>query len=172
MGIAVTVLIALAAGAAWALALRGLRRRRQLIEAPRDVTRVLRAYAAGRWDAVIAGAPACLERDEDPGDGRWRSALELALGHALVQRDRCSEAIVHLRSGLRSPITPSGSEAGGAAAPRGEAEMRHMLGYALAVTGRAEDARREYRAVLSMPGLDPGVRRAVDAALSALEGDR
>ena len=95
MGIAVTILIALVAGAVWAVALRGLRQRRQVLPAPRPVSRVLKAYTAGRWDAVISSGPACLEL-HSPDETRWRPAVELALGHALTQRDRWVEAIDHL----------------------------------------------------------------------------
>lgn len=169
MGIAVTILIALVAGGVWALALRRLRQRRQLIPAPRAVSAALRAYTAGRWDTVISTAPACLEAIETPGDRQWRPALELALGHSLVQRDRCDEAIGHLERGLLLQAARRRQESGGDSPTPAEAKMRHMLGYALATTGQRDAARREYRRVLGTPGIDPAIREKVDAALKALD---
>lgn len=164
-----TIVIALAAGGVWALALRRLRRRRQLIPAPRAVSAALRAYTAGRWDAVISAAPACLDQEETPGDTQWRPALELALGHALVQRDRCSEAIGHLERGLLLQAARRRREGGGDAPTAAEAKLRHMLGYALASTGQPDAARREYGRVLSTPGIDPAIGARVEAALAKLD---
>ena len=165
-----TIVIALAAGGVWALALRRLRRRRQLIPAPRAVSAALRAYTAGRWDAVISAAPACLDQEETPGDAQWRPALELALGHALVQRDRCCEAIGHLERGLLLQAVRRRREGGGDAPTAAEAKLRHMLGYALASTGQPDAARREYGRVLSTPGIDPAIGARVEAALAKLDG--
>ena len=164
-----TIVIALAAGGVWALALRQLRRRRQLIPAPRAVSAALRAYTRGRWDAVISAAPACLVADGTPGDAQWRPALELALGHALVQRDRCAEAISHLERGLLLQAARRRQEGGGDAPTASEAKLRHMLGYALATTGQPDAARREYGRVLSTPGIDPVIREQVEAALAKLD---
>jgi len=169
VGIAVTILIALVAGGVWALALRRLRQRRQLIPAPRAVSAALRAYTAGRWDTVISTAPACLEAIETPGDRQWRPALELALGHSLVQRDRCDEAIGHLERGLLLQAARRRQESGGDSPTPAEAKMRHMLGYALATTGQVDAARREYNRVLSTHGIDPAIRSKVEAALTALD---
>lgn len=169
MGIALTILIALAAGGIWALALRGLRQRRRLIPAPRAVSAALRAYTAGRWDVVIRTAPACLEGVETPGDAQWRPALELALGHALVQRDRCQEAIGHLERGLLLQAARRRAEGGGDEPTAAEAKMRHMLGYALASTGQRSAARREYDRVLRTDGIEPSVRARVEAARRNLD---
>lgn len=167
MGIAITILIAIAAGGLWALALRGLRRRRSVIPAPREVHRVLRAYTAGRWDTVIEDAPGCLDlRSSD--DAQWRAALELAVGHALVQRDRNAEAVGHLEIGLARQAALH-STGGTPPAPTAEAKMRHMLGYALAATGRPADARREYDRALAIAGIDDEVRRRLTAAVAALD---
>lgn len=166
---AVTIMIALAAGGVWALALRRLRRRHQLIPAPRAVSAALRSYTAGRWDAVISAAPACLEADGTTDDAQWRPALELALGHSLVQRDRCAEAIGHLERGLLLRAARKRREGGGDAPTAAEAKLRHMLGYALATTGQPDAARREYGRVLSTPGIDPVIRTRVEAALAQLD---
>ena len=169
MALLLSILIAVLAGAVWALSLRRLRQRRQLIAAPKPVTRALRAYTAGRWDAVIAAAPDLLAASGTPGDTRWRPALELALGHALVQRDRCAEAIAHLERGLLLQ-SAARRELGGDGAPTAaEAKMRHMLGYALGATDQPAAAMREYRRVLATPGLDADIRTKVTSAISALD---
>ena len=166
MGLAVTILIALGAGALWALTLRRLRQRRATIAAPKDVSKVLRAYTSGQWDRVIADAPGCLDRSLSD-DAPWRAALELALGHALVQRDRCAEAIGHLEIGLaRQSALHAG--AGANADTPAEAKMRHMLGYALAMTDRPVDARRAYERALATPGIDDDVRRRITRSMDAL----
>ena len=146
------------------MALRRLRDRRRLISAPAAATRALRAYTAGRWDRVITLAPAALALPIGDGDDPWRGAVELALGHALVRRDRPAEAVEHLERGLARSTGPVGADAIGS-----EARMRHMLGYALSRTGAIEEARAEYRRVLELPGLDPQVRMRVEAADHALE---
>lgn len=169
MTVLVSVLIAVLAGGLWAVALRGLRRRRTLIAAPRPVTRTLRAYTAGRWDAVISGAPDCLARSGDPDDDQWRPAVELALGHALVQRDRCAEAIAHLERGLLLQSARRRDLGEDGAPTAAEAKMRHMLGYALASTDQPAAAIREYRRVLATPRLDPAIADRVALALAALE---
>lgn len=167
MGLLATVLIALVAGGVWAVTLRRLRRRRRLIAAPAPATRALRAYTAGRWDRVISLAPAALalpaitDGAEGDHDRAWRRAVELALGHALVQRDRPEEAIDHLQRGLAGPAGPGNIGA--------EARMRHMLAYALAATDRTAEARAEYHRILEEPSLDPDIRSRVTAALEALE---
>jgi hypothetical protein len=167
VGLTITIVIALAAGGVWALALWRLRQRRAPIAAPKDAARVLRAYTAGRWDVVITEAPGCLDR---PGteDAPWRAALELALGHALVQRDRCAEAVGHLEIGLARQGALDAA-AGSGRSTAAEAKMRHMLGYALASTGRPADARREYDRALATPGIDEDIRHRVTASLLALD---
>jgi hypothetical protein len=166
-----SILIAVLAGGVWALALRGLRQRRQLIDAPKQVTRTLRAYTAGRWDAVIAGAPDCLAISGGVDDGQWRPAMELAFGHSLVQRDRCAEAIAHLERGLLLQSARRRDLGGDGSPTAAEAKMRHMLGYALATTGQPAAAVREYRRVLATPGLDPAIAARVTAAITAIDGD-
>ncbi len=166
MGLAVTILIALVAGGLWALVLRRLRRGRRVIGAPGDVSKVLRAYTAGRWDTVIADAPGCLDRHTSD-DAPWRAALELALGHALVQRDRSAEAVGHLEIGLARQAAHSSAEGTGSASS--EAKMRHMLGYALTTTGRIDEAREQYERALALPGIDQAVRGRVTAALAELD---
>jgi tetratricopeptide (TPR) repeat protein len=168
VGIAVTILIALMAGTVWAIALRGLRQRRQVIAAPRPVTRVLRAYTAGRWDAVISNGPACLEL-HGPDEAQWRPAVELALGHALAQRDRWAEAIDHLGAGLALQGANRVGTGVAASPDLAEAKMRHMLGYALARSGKPTEARREYERALLIVGADREVRRRVEASLMALD---
>ncbi len=170
MTLFVSILIAVLAGAVWARALHRLRRRRQLIPAPRQVSRALRAYTAGRWDAVISLAPACLNDDETPDDAEWRPALELALGHSLVQRDRFEESIGHLERGLLLQSAHRRDVGGDGSPTAAEAKMRHMLGYSLAVTGRSAAAEREYRRVLATPGLDPVIRAGVVTSIAALDG--
>lgn len=169
MTVLVPVVIAVLAGGLWAVALRGLRRRRTLITAPRPVTRTLRAYTAGRWDAVISGAPGCLARSGDADDEQWRPAVELAFGHSLVQRDRCTEAIAHLERGLLLQSARRRDLGEDAAPTAADAKMRHMLGYALACSDQPAAAIREYRRVLATPRLDPGIAERVSAALAALE---
>jgi hypothetical protein len=166
-----SIVIAVLAGGVWALALRRLRQRRQLIDAPKQVTRTLRAYTAGRWDAVIAGAPDCLSSSGDGDDGQWRPAVELAFGHSLVQRDRCAEAIAHLERGLLLQSARRLDGGGDGSPTAAEAKMRHMLGYALATTGQSAAAVREYRRVLATPGLDPAIATRVSAAIIAIDGN-
>jgi tetratricopeptide (TPR) repeat protein len=168
VGIAVTILIALVAGAVWAVALRGLRQRRQVLPAPRPVSRVLKAYTAGRWDAVISNGPACLEL-HSPDEPRWRPAVELALGHALTQRDRWVEAIDHLESGLALQAASRVGTAAASSPDPAEAKMRHMLGFALASTGQFTEARRQYERALVIAGNDDEVIRRVESSLKALD---
>jgi hypothetical protein len=46
--------------------------------------------------------------------------------------------------------------------------MRHMLGYALAMTDRPVDARRAYERALATPGIDDDVRRRITRSMDAL----
>ncbi|CAB4323143.1 MAG: hypothetical protein F2520_04430 [Actinobacteria bacterium] len=169
MTIFISILIAVLAGGVWALSLRRLRQRRQLIAAPKQVSRTLRAYTGGRWDAVIARAPGCLTLSGGADDGEWRPAVELAFGHSLVQRDRCAEAIAHLERGLLLQSARRQAHGGDGSPTAAEAKMRHMLGYAYAATYQASAAIREYRRVLATPGLDPAIGTRVTAAIAALD---
>ncbi len=169
MGLLLTVVIAVALGAIWMVVVRSSGRRKRLAGAPAAVEKVLGRYRKGEWDEVIAAAPDLLARPTDDGDRRWRPALELALGHSLVERERYGDAVAHLERGLLLQ-SAARRAAGRADAPDpGEAKLRHVLGYAYAEQGRPAQARREYRRVLDQPDLEPAVRRGVEASLAALD---
>jgi hypothetical protein len=164
----VGLIVALVVGVVWVVLMRRAAARRRLISAPDDVSDVLRAYRKGRWDDVVELAPTLLSRPSDGGDKTWRPALELAYGHSLVECDRPADAVAHLERGLllHSALrrTPAGSDVPESA----DATFRHLLGWAYAATGRSAQARREYRRVLDVEGLDPTIRRRVEASLEAL----
>ena len=169
MEIVLTVALALALGVVWVLVLRRTSRRRSIAGAPKDVNRVLSAYRRSAWDDVVAGAPALLARPGDGADGSWRPALELALGHSLVELDRPAEAIPHLERGLLLQAALRRAEGGGEGPQAGEAKLRHLLGWASASTGRTAQARKEYRRILDVTGLDPAIRTKVEASLRGLD---
>lgn len=168
MDIVVGLLIAVALGVLWVVLMRRSAGRRRLLSAPRDVTRVLDRYRKGDWAETVAEAPGLLARPSDGGDETWRPALELALGHSLVEVDRFEEAVPHLERGLLLQSAVRRAQGRGDAPDAGEAKLRHVLGFAYARTGRTAQARREYRRVLDIPGLDPAVRVRVEASLDAL----
>ena len=89
-------------GVVWVVLVRRAAARRRTRRGPEATSRaVLQAYRKGRWAEVVeATAPALLARPSDGGDKTWRPALELALGHALVETDQPDEAIAHLERGL------------------------------------------------------------------------
>ena len=169
MDIVVGLVVALALGVLWAVLVRRAARRRTLPGAPKDVARVLEDYRKGRWAEVVAAAPALLARPSDGGDKAWRPALELALGHALVETDQPDPAIPHLERGLLLQSAVRRAQGGGDAPDAAEAKLRHVLGWAYAQTGRTAQARREYRRVLETPGLDPAIRVRVEASLAGLD---
>jgi hypothetical protein len=166
--IVVGLLIAVALGVLWVVLMRRSAGRRRLLRAPKDVTRVLDRYRKGDWAETVAEAPGLLARPSDGGDETWRPALELALGHSLVEVDRFEDAIPHLERGLLLQSAVRRAQGRGDAPDAGEAKLRHVLGFAYAQTGRTAQARREYRRVLDIPGLDPAVRVRVEASLDAL----
>ncbi len=168
MEIVLVVLIAVAIGGLWVLLLRRGAARRTLIGAPRDVTSVLEAYRKARWSQVATDAPALLSRPSDGGDKAWRPALELALGHALIETDRPDEAIAHLERGLLLQSALRRAPGGSPVPESADAKFRHLLGWAYAQTGRTAQARREYQRVLEIPALDPAIRGKVEASLDAL----
>ena len=130
---------------------------------------MLEDYRKGRWAEVVATAPALLARPSDGGDKAWRPALELALGHGLVETDQPDQAIPHLERGLLLQSAVRRAQGGGDAPDPAEAKLRHVLGWAYAQTGRTAQARREYRRVLDTPGLDPTIRVRVEASLAGLD---
>ena len=119
---------------------------------------MLEAYRKGRWEQVATDAPGLLARPSDGGDKTWRPALELALGHALIETDRPDEAIAHLERGLLLQSALRRAQGGSDVPESADAKFRHLLGW-LRQTGRTE-ARREYRRVLDAPGstADPAGR--------------
>lgn len=172
MEIVLGLLVALVVGVVWVVLMRRTASRRRLISAPRDVASVLDAYRKGRWDQVADEAPALLARPSEGGDTTWRPALELALGHSLVETDRPADAVAHLERGLllHSALRRTG---GGTDVPEpADAKFRHLLGWAYAQTGHTAQARREYRQVLETPDLETPIRLRVEASLAALDGDR
>ena len=70
------------------------------------------------------------------GDEHWRPALELALGHSLAELDRFDEAVPHLERGLLLQAALRHASGEGDRPVAGEAQLRHVLGYAYARTGR------------------------------------
>lgn len=168
MKIVVSLAVALALGVVWVLVLRHSSSSRTVAGAPKDVSRLLSSYRRSAWADVASGAPAILARPGDGGDETWRPALELALGHALVELDRPDEAIPHLERGLLLQAAVRRAQGGGEGPEAGEAKLRHVLGWAYASTGRTAQARKEYRRVLELPSLDPEVRAKVQTALDAL----
>lgn len=162
------VLIAVGIGSLWAVLVRRSGGRRILIGAPKDVGRVLDAYRKAHWAQVVADAPAPLSRPSDGGDKAWRPALELALGHSLIETDRPGEAIAHLERGLLLQSALRRAPGGSDVPESADAKFRHLLGWAYAQTGRTAQARREYQRVLEIPGLDPTVRAKVEASLDHL----
>jgi hypothetical protein len=167
--ILLSVVVAVALGVVWVLVLRRAPRRRGLRGAPREVEKVLDAYGRGRWSEVVDGAPPVLARPSDGADNAWRPAVELALGHALVELDQPADAVAHLERGLLLQAAVRRSQGGGDAPDASEAKLRHILGWAYASTGRTAQARREYRRVLGVAGLDPDIRDKVQASLDALD---
>jgi Flp pilus assembly protein TadD len=162
------LIVAAAIGAVWVVALRRTAARRRLIAAPKPVTAVLDAYRKGRWDQVVAAAPALLSAPSDGDDTAWRPSLELALGHALVETDRPADAIAHLERGLLLQSALRRASGGSPVPVSADAKFRHILGWSYARTGRTAQARREYRRVLEIEGLDPEIRARVQASLDAL----
>ncbi len=169
MDILATVAVAVALGVGWALLLRRTARRRTIPGAPKDASAVLDAYRRGRWAAVVDGAGPVLARPSDDGDHAWRPAVELALGHALVETGRPTDAIAHLERGLLLQSALRRARSGTDTPDAGEAKLRHVLGWAYASTGRTAQARREYRRVLDQPDLDAEIRGRVEASLDALD---
>jgi Flp pilus assembly protein TadD len=49
-----------------------------------------------------------------------------------------------------------------------DAKFRHILGWSYAQTGHTPQARREYRRVLEIEGLDPDIKARVQTSLDAL----
>ena len=169
MDVLLGVVVALLVGAVWVVLMRRAASRRRLIGAPKDVTAVLDAYRKGRWQQVSADAPGLLARPSDGGDKTWRPALELALGHALIETDRPDEAIAHLERGLLLQSALRRAQGGSEVPESADAKFRHLLGWAYAQTGRTAQARREYRRVLDIPDLDMPIRLRVEASLAALD---
>ena len=169
MDVLLGVVVALLVGAVWVVLMRRAASRRRVIGAPKDVTAVLDAYRKGRWDQVATDAPALLARPSDGGDKTWRPALELALGHALVETDRPDEAIAHLERGLLLQSALRRAQGGSDVPESADAKFRHLLGWAYAQTGRTAQARREYRRVLEIADLDTPIRLRVEASLAALD---
>ena len=170
MDIVLGLIVALAVGVLWVVLVRRTASRRRLIDAPKDVTAALDAYRKGRWEQVAEGAPPLLSRPSDGGDETWRPALELALGHSLVETDRPDEAVAHLERGLL--LHSALRRTRGASVPESaDAKFRHLLGWSYAETGRTAQARREYRRVLEIPDLEMPIRLRVEASLAALDDD-
>jgi hypothetical protein len=163
------VLVALVVGVAWVVLVRRAAARRRIIGAPNDVAAALQAYRKGRWVEVVEEAPALLARPSDGGDKTWRPALELAFGHALVETDRPEDAVAHLERGLLLQSALRRAPGGSDVPESADAKFRHLLGWAYAQTGRTAQARREYRRVLEIPGLDDSIRVRVQASLDALD---
>jgi tetratricopeptide (TPR) repeat protein len=163
------LLVAAVIGVLWVVLLRRTAARRRLIGAPKDVTSVLDAYRKGRWQQVADQAPPLLARPSDGGDKTWRPALELALGHALVETDRPDEAVAHLERGLLLHSALRRTQGGTDVSESADAKFRHLLGWAYAESGRTAQARREYRRVLEIPDLEMPIRLRVEASLSALD---
>jgi len=166
--IVLVVVIAVAVGALWVVLLRRSAARRTLIGAPKDVGQVLHAYRKAHWAEVAAAAPTLLSRPSDGGDKAWRPALELALGHALIETDRPEDAIAHLERGLLLQSALRRAPGGSPVPESADAKFRHLLGWAYAQTGRTAQARREYQRVLEIPDLDQAVRGKVETSLDHL----
>ena len=135
----------------------------------RTSPRCSRPTARGAGTQVATDAPGLLARPSDGGDKTWRPALELALGHSLVEIDRPEDAIAHLERGLLLQSALRRAQGGSDVPESADAKFRHLLGWAYAQTGRTAQARREYRRVLDIPGLDPAIRVRVEASLDALD---
>jgi hypothetical protein len=163
------VVVALLVAVVWVVLVRRAAARRHIIGAPKDVTAVLQAYRKGRWAEVAEEAPALLARPSDGGDKTWRPALELALGHALVETDQPDAAVAHLERGLLLQSALRRAQGGSDVPESADAKFRHLLGWAYARTGRTAQARREYRRVLEVPDLDTPIRLRVEASLAALD---
>jgi tetratricopeptide (TPR) repeat protein len=125
---------------------------------PKDVAGVLRAYRHGHYEQVVASAPDVVASMGAVTGAVWRSRLELVWGHSLFELDRYEEAVVHLQRGLDESPAP----------PEASARFAHCLGYALQVTGRADEARQTYERLLADPDLDPTVRTGVERNLAEL----
>jgi hypothetical protein len=135
------VVVALLVGVVWVVLVRRAAARRRLIGAPKDVAAVLDAYRKGRWEQVATDAPGLLARPSDGGDKTWRPALELALGHALIETDRPDESIAHLERGLLLQSALRRAHGGSDVPESADAKFRHLLGWAYAQTGRTAQAR-------------------------------
>jgi Flp pilus assembly protein TadD len=162
------LVVALVVGVVWVMLMRRTAIRRRLIGAPEDVAAVLDAYRKARWEKVATDAPALLARPSDGGDKTWRPALELALGHALIETDRPEAAIAHLERGLLLQSALRRAHGGSDVPESADAKFRHLLGWAYAETGRTAQARREYRRVLEIADLEMPIRLRVEASLAAL----
>lgn len=162
------LLVAVAMGVVWVMVLRRSGRRRTLPGASKEVKALLVAYQRADWAKVADGGPAALSRPSDGEDQTWRPALELALGHSLVELDRPDDAIGHLERGLLLQAAVRRARTGADTSDPSEAKLRHLLGWAYASTGRTAQARKEYRRILDVAGLDPAIRTKVEASLQAL----
>ena len=165
MGVIGAVIVAAGLGVLWVAVARAATARRRLLDGPAPVRAALGAYRKGRWSTVIDIAPAVLSDSTGPGEDVWRPALELALGHSLVQMDRPSEAIAHLERGLL--LEAARRRASGAPTPSpSEHRFRHLLAWSYGADGRSSAARREYRRLLEADDLEPSIRAAARRALA------
>lgn len=173
MSLWLAVPLAVALGVAWVLLTQRSRSRRPLplpdSEARNPLEQVLKAYRAGRYQEVNAGAPAVLAElgtdADDPLATRWRARIQLVYGHSLFQEDRFADAVPQLEAGLAAADAARGD----GPPLEGESRFRHCLGYAYQATGRTEQARAVYEDLLADEDLDPTVRDGVAKHLTTLD---
>ena len=134
-------------------------RRRPTGTPPHDVASLLRSYRRGQFQQVVDAAPGVMASIGAVTGSSWRGRIELVWGHSLFELDRYEEALVHLRHGLDQSTGPI----------EADARFRHRVGYAQQMTGRVDEARGTYEALLADLDLDPTVRAGVERHLAELD---
>jgi hypothetical protein len=156
----VGLVLAVVLGALLGVVLARRRARRRPVDAPpHDVASLLRAYRRGRFPQVVEAAPGVAASIGAVTGSSWRGRVELVWGHSLFELDRYEEALVHLQHGLDQTQGPI----------EADARFRHCVGYAQQMTGRVDEARATYEALLADLDLDPSIRDGVERNLAELD---
>jgi hypothetical protein len=152
--------LAVAFGVVLGVVLARRRARRRPADAPpHDVAGLLKSYRRGQFQQVVEAAPGVMASIGAVTGSSWRNRVELVWGHSLFELDRYEEALVHLQHGLHDSRGPV----------EADARFRHCIGYAQQMTGRVDDARATYEALLADLDLDPTIRAGVERNLADLE---
>lgn len=177
MKIALTIIVAVLAGAAWVLVLSRTGRRRSkprpapekgAHSGPPDTEAVLSAYRRKDYEAVVALAPAAIQALDagTPEGATWRRRLELISGHSHFELDHFTDAVALLESGLG---TEGGDDDETAPEQTARARFMHCLGFAHHRIGNTGRAREIYDELLADQDLDPAIRTLVEQNLDGLD---